>query len=274
MAEGALLFGVSVAVWSFLQNKPKPWLAGLGIALAFNAKHSIVVLLPVGLLAALWGIHTDEIKAGSPRWLTRARGIAWCKSALQYMLVFIGITFLLNPYLWRSPVQAAAATVEQRQELLQRQVADTMRFAPERVISNPFERLAYAMANLHFAPPSFAEWGNYAADTAVSEQSYLAFPAHNLLRNLPGGAASLIVATVGFILSLVRLLRARSSEFRALSLALLSTLALVAGHILFVPITWQRYVIPLVPVTALWQGYAIERLVLVIKDSGMHQKTK
>lgn len=283
MAEGALLFGISIAVWSFLHCERRPWLAGLGIALAFSAKHSTLVLLPVGLLAVIWDVpsrkpdahHNGSLngfRACLPGRFTRARVLPWGKSILQYGLVFIGVTFLLNPYLWRSPIQAAVATVEQRQDLLQKQVADTIRVAPERVISNPFERLAYAMANLHFAQPSFAEWGNYMSATAASEQHYLAIPGHNLLRNLSGGAASLILATLGFILCLVRLRRAGPYEFRALNLALLSTLALAAGLILFVPLTWQRYVIPLAPVTALWQGYAIARLAVAIKDTQKHRE--
>ena len=51
MAEAALTFGVLLALWSFLTGKRHPWLIGLGLALAFNAKQTGLVLLPVGLLA-------------------------------------------------------------------------------------------------------------------------------------------------------------------------------------------------------------------------------
>ena len=108
MAEGALLFGVCFALWGFQQGDRRPWLAGLGMALAFNTKLSALALFPVGLLAVIWlaqgaGAEAGGSVANAP---IRARLRRMAINVLVYCGVFALLTLALNPVLWRNPLAA------------------------------------------------------------------------------------------------------------------------------------------------------------------------
>ena len=62
MAEGALIFAILLAIYAFLHADRYPFLAGLAIALAFNAKHSAGLLQPVGVFAACWTSESHALR--------------------------------------------------------------------------------------------------------------------------------------------------------------------------------------------------------------------
>jgi hypothetical protein len=194
MAEGALIFGVAFFLWSLFQGDRRPWLTGLAIAIAFNAKQSTLALLPVGLLAVAWlpgGASIDLRKIGV--------------NIAEYLGVFILLTFALNPVFWNSPVQTIQIAIHERHDLLERQVADTQRLAPEKVLDSPRERLVAILANLYATPPMFYEVGNYIEETQSAEVEYLKKPGHGLFRGLAGGGVMLFITLFGFAMSLLYL---------------------------------------------------------------------
>lgn len=249
MAEGALTFGVTLALWGCLRGDRRPWLAGLGVALAFNAKQSALALFPVGLLAVVW------LPADASR---RRRRLA--THLLQYMAVFGLLTLALNPVLWRDPVRAAGEMWRARGELLARQVADAERLAPGQVLDTPVQRLGVMAANLFYLPPAFYEVDNYAEDTAAAEEAYLRNPAHHLLRGLAGGTLMLVLTLFGLIAAALQWRRESAPQRRVLTLLLLATLLQTALLVAAVPLPWQRFVMPLVPMACLWAGYGVSRL--------------
>ena len=159
--------------------------------------------------------------------------------------------------MWRQPVQAIQAAIAERQDLQKRQIADFKRLLPEAALDSPSRRLAALLANLYFAPPAFAEAGNYSPHTQASEQAYLANPGHNLLRGLLGGAVMFALNLLGIGLACLRLRHADPQQRRALAILLLASLCLALGLFWLAPLPWQRYVIPLVPLTCLWSAYAV-----------------
>jgi 4-amino-4-deoxy-L-arabinose transferase-like glycosyltransferase len=250
MAEAALTFGVLLALWTFFAGNRRPWLVGLGLAIAFNAKQTGLALLPVGLLAVVLP-ETGPLPVKPLGW--RRLMIVWG----QMLVVFGLVTWLLNPFLWRQPLQAVQAAIVERRELQKRQQADFKRLLPGVALDSPSQRLAALLANLYFVPPAFAEAGNYSLQTQASEQAYLANPAHNLLRGLPGGGLFFALNLIGVVLACLRLRRALPVQQRALALLLLSSLFLVLGIFWLAPLPWQRYVIPLAPISCLWSAYAL-----------------
>jgi 4-amino-4-deoxy-L-arabinose transferase-like glycosyltransferase len=246
MAEGALTFGVLLACWSFLKARQRPWLVGLAAALAFNAKHSALALLPVGLLAVCW-------IPGQ----TSARYRKMAIAATQFLLIFGLLTLALNPYLWRYPIQAARATWSARQELLESQLATTAYWAPEQALYTPAKRAFALVANTYITPPSFAEAGNYLEHTAASQAAYLAIPGHNLLRGLVVGGLLLALTLSGILIAGLRLRQASPERRRAIILILLATFSLFLALALTVPLPWQRYSIPLLPFASLWAAYTL-----------------
>lgn len=253
MAEAVLTFGVLFALWSFIAGNRRPWLVGLGLAVAFNAKQTGLALLPAGLLAVALP-EPDSQPAKIPSWLRLVS--AWT----QLLLVFGLVTWLLNPFLWRQPVQAIQAAISERQDLLKGQIADQKRLTPDVALDSPSRRLAALLANLYFAPPAFAEAGNYSEQTRAAEQAYLAIPAHNLLRGLLGGSVIFASNLVGIALACLHLRRATPAERRTLALLLLASLCLALGLFWLAPLPWQRYLMPLVPVSCLWSAYAASSL--------------
>jgi len=247
MAEGPLLFGVTLAMWGFLEGERRPWLAGLGAALAFSAKQSALVLAPVGLLAVVWLVDAPLADG----WRTRA------KNLLQYLVVFGLIILALNPWLWGKPEEAFQAALEARNHLLALQVADIARVYPYQVIDTAGERLLSLVNNLFLNPLAFAELGKYLNGTAASEMVYLNNPLHTLLRGRVGGAVMLFLCLSGMVLALVRLHRMRANRKRAVILMLLAGGAQLAGIIAAIPLAWQRYILPLLPFACLWIAYAL-----------------
>jgi hypothetical protein len=271
MAEAALTFGVLLAIWSFLTSQRHPWLVGLGLAVAFNAKQTGLILLPVGLLAvALPDLETrparlicasdltgfQNLSGLGPRKmisdLKRIAG-AWAK----ILVVFGLVTFLLNPFLWRQPLQAVQAAILERQNLQKGQAADLKRLLPDVALDSPSRRLAALLANLYFTPPAFAEAGNYSTQTQAAEGAYLARPGYRLLRGLTGGAVMFTLNLLGIFLACLRLRRLGPQRRRAVAMLLLATLCLGLGVFWLAPLPWQRYVIPLAPLTCLWAAYAV-----------------
>jgi 4-amino-4-deoxy-L-arabinose transferase-like glycosyltransferase len=249
MAEAALTSGALLAAWSFLDGNRRPWLAGLAAALAFSAKQTAVVLVPVGLLAvSLPAPGTSESPThASTKQLARRLG--------QFLAIFAIITLAFNPFLWSHPIQAVQAAWTERQDLLNRQVADFNRLLPKSALDTPAIRLAALIANLYIVPPAFAETGNYLQQTGPSEIAYLAIPGHNLLRGFLGGGILFGLTLGGVIVAGLRLRSVNKDQRRAISIVLLTTFALGCGIFWLIPLPWQRYVMPLVPFVCLWSAF-------------------
>lgn len=249
MAEGPLLFGITFSLWAFANQSKRPWLAGLAVALAFNAKQTSLALLPVGLIVILWVGNGGDLS-----WRKRAVNV------LVYLSTFALVTVFLNPFLWKFPIAAAQAAVTARSDLLNRQLTDFRAALPGQVTATYPERLAVLAVNLFLGPPSFAEVGNYLSATAAAEDFYRRMAIYNLGRSFLTGSILFFLTLVGIGTALARLRSARRETRRNVGLLILATLAQTAGLILFVPFTWQRYVMPLVPLLCVWAGSGLAYL--------------
>lgn len=248
MAEGWLTLGILLCVWGALQAQKRPWLAGLGAAIALNAKHSGVILLPVVLLAILWPAfrHKDRWKQA-------------IKNLVIMSAVFLILTALLNPVFWKNPLQTGIAAWKARTDLVARQVADTKQESTRNPAQQVLMRLGTTLANLYLAPPAFYEVGNYASDTAASQQAYLEIPGHNLLRSPPGAGIFLFLTLFGLMASIRWFKEMPDSQRKAHSILWLSFLLILSGSIFLVPLPWQRYVIPLLPFICLWAAFGLSQ---------------
>ncbi|MGH2522960.1 MAG: phospholipid carrier-dependent glycosyltransferase [Anaerolineales bacterium] len=247
MAEGALTLGMALSLGGMLASGRRPWLAGATIAFAISAKQSLAALLPVGLLAALWPPGN-----GSARTL----GSRLARFAISFALAF----WLLNPILWSQPFGALRAMLRAREALLREQAAAIESVSPGYALSTPDERLAALVAHTFFTPPAFEELTNYLSETAAEKATYLAMPGHNLLREFVGGGVILILMLFGLGLAGLRVARASRLLRRGLILLLLTTFAQAASLIAAVPLPFQRYYLPLLPLACLWAGYGLGSL--------------
>jgi len=166
----------------------------------------------------------------------------------------------LNPFLWRDPLGAAQATLKERNDLLQRQLADTLHLAPEKAMITPGQRGMSLVANMFVLPPAFAEVNQYHAYAEEAELAYLAIPGHNLMRSMGGAGVMMGLFLLGVALVVVDFRYKNTEQRRILALVGLATISQAVLLIWAVPLTWQRYVIPLVPMVCLWSAYPASKL--------------
>ncbi len=253
MSEGTLAFGVSFAFWASLHADRRAWLAGLASALALSAKYSTAPLLMVGALGGLW----------FPPQSRPASWMRWRNLAL-YLIVLIAVVFALHPFLWSSPIQAGLRMIEARRILLSSQVLELGALMPGQIMDSAGERVAGLLIHLFITPPQFAEVGNYLAQTRASHLAYLGVPGHSLFRGLGGGGLMIGLTILGILGAGRAVLKGDIQRRRSLGLLASATLLETAGLLAAVPLPFQRFYLPLVPLVCLWAAAAIGHLPLEV----------
>lgn len=252
MAESILIFCVIASLFVIIKADKRPLFAGLMVGLAFCAKHSALVLLPIGLVAVCW-IPSQNAKS-----ITRLGG-----NLIKYLAGFFLLVLLLNPFLWRHPLQAVQESLEQRKILLEKQVADVSQQASSQVLESTSQRTAVLVAQLFIIPPSFSEVGNYRAQTGGQEIEYLAYSGHSLWREPVAGGILLGITLLG-ILAVMRIAIHEETETRRKMMVYqLAFLIMVIAQITVVPLPWQRYSLPLIPFICLYSGIGFAWLIKI-----------
>jgi 4-amino-4-deoxy-L-arabinose transferase-like glycosyltransferase len=255
MAESSLVFFILLSLWCMLTIKQHQWLCAIPITLAFNAKYSAVFLVPLAIL--LLALPT---KPQNRKWAGIARQI------LVFLMAFVLLTFLLNPFLWSNPIHALTDALGARQALLQNQVDMTRLVTPGRSLDTFGERFLSLIANLYYVQPTIADVGNYLKATAEATQVYFANPFNDLFRDVLTGSLALALSVLGMTLSLYKIVKEKWQAARSLWVLLLGSLLAFLFLMFFVPLPYQRYYIILVPFIVLWQSYAIARLLVLLPN--------
>jgi len=256
MAESALVFNILFTLWALTRFDRHPWLLAVPVALAFNSKYSSVALIPLGLIAILWPSTKYSFTV-----IRRLRDAVW------FMIMIASITFLLNPFLWKMPVQALRSAIQTRQQLIHNQQTDLARIDPDLVLNTFPERLEGQLVHLYMTRPFIADIGNYLTDTQTVEDAYLANPLHQLLRGMIPGSALLIFSILGFILAIRSSWGWKNITQRHLTLLCIGTLLQFIALGVFFSLPFQRYCLPMVPFSCLWVAYALEKCVQAIRSS-------
>ncbi len=100
MNEAAVLMGICFLLWALSQETIRPWLVGLALAVAFNAKQSAIALLPIGIIAVCRPFKT------------RPKANIIAKRLAVFSFFFLMLTYLLNPFFWKHPIQATLYSIE------------------------------------------------------------------------------------------------------------------------------------------------------------------
>lgn len=248
MAEAAVIMGVCLAVFSFLQAREKPWLAGLGAATALLAKLSTAPLAPVGLVLAMFPVRNASRKLQGS-----------LVAGATYLGAFVAEILVFDPLLWSHPIQAMVAVWRARLEFSATQVGQIGAIAPTVILKSPDARLASLLGNVFLEPPQFAEVGNYVAHTAASVQVYLASPANHLLRGVAGGVMLLLCLLGVGVAGIQFPHRTSGGKFPLVALALASA-AQAAALYAAIQVPFQRYYMPLIPFVCLWVAFALTGL--------------
>jgi len=246
MAEGALVFGVSLAILGLTLARDRPWLTGVGAATAVLSKLSAGALFPVGLAVVAWPEKMDRSSL-------RKAAIR----SLMYLGAFLGEIVFLEPLLWRHPLEALSAVWRTRLDFSSAQVELFGALAPSQVLHSPLQRLASLIGNTFIAPPQFAEVGNYVSQMAPQVGDYLAIPGHAMLRGVFGGGVIFMLTLAGIGLAALRFQRRPSTARFALASLAVGFVAQALSLYAAISLPFQRFYIPLIPFICLWAGYAL-----------------
>jgi hypothetical protein len=259
MSEAALVFGVCLALWLMMRfprrgssrAQASRWRCGQALGCCDRSAALLSALGPGPTPAA----GDDLTRPGA-----LAHGAVRAMRSLALMALGFVIVFgLLSPSLWCHPAAAVGAVLRERTTLVDAQL-DELRAAGEVfVLDTAAERLVALIDRVFIAAPVFWEIPNYAAQTEASEAAYIREPLANLLRGPVWGSIMLALALLGAALgALLVFRRANSSALRRdLALALIWLVGTGLALLALVPIAWQRYYLPLIPVLSVWQGYAV-----------------
>ncbi|MBW8011156.1 MAG: hypothetical protein FVQ83_07945 [Chloroflexi bacterium] len=261
MAEGIVIFGLSLSIWGILQADKRPWLTALCIAVAINSKHSTLALVPIGIIAVAWPPN-GAILTGKNR----------ISNLLKYTFMLLGATYLLNPFIWKHPFEGVQTMAAERQAWVQTQL-DTLKefdYLDTSLQSSP-ERYLAILANLFITPPSYWDIGNYSQDTLDSEINYQNIPGHALTRGIAVGGIAFTLTIFGILIAVWDIIRNGISNNRGLVILLLATAAQFITLGISVFLTWQRFIIPLIPFTSLWAAYGLANLITTIQQRNQLQ---
>ncbi|MCJ7733860.1 MAG: glycosyltransferase family 39 protein, partial [Anaerolineales bacterium] len=239
MAESALLFGITLFLWAVTRKKVNPILVGLSLAVAFNAKQTAAVLIPAGIIAVCL---IEQESRNLKNLLTRT---------CLFLVVFLAICILLNPFYWKSPILAISISVQAREQLSHLQLIDHL----GGVKPSPLALFYELLNNLFMSPPIPLELGYYSALQDSPIQEYFSIPPHSWGRGLFAGSMFITISLGGIIVLVKRFRSYIDDKKRILTNLIFITLLLIGGIIFTLPIPWQRYIIPLLPLSAFWFAY-------------------
>ena len=252
MMEGPLLlFGLLTIFCALLLmqrglNARRRWWLALALAggLALAAKHNGILFLG-GALGWLW--LTALLLRDRRQLLAATLRIAL--SGLLALAVFV----MLSPALWSNPPERLQRLLETRNELLRVQVKN---WQPDGLGMSAGERINQILTQPFLRPPQFfevAQWSEYEV-IAAEIDVYLASALAGLRPGGPGGAVLTLLLAGGLVLTLRQRRRA----------GLLVWLLLTLAAMMLNPLPWQRYYLPLLPLSSLLTALALAQVIVWI----------
>ncbi len=266
MAEAPMLFFSLVTIWASVdqahtedQRSAYDWRAALGGAtlgaaagLAAASKHSATALAPVALLGvglAIWQrpwpfVHRLVTLAG-----------VWLAIGLGSGLVFVA----LNPITYSDPLSASAMMIKARAEFARAQIKTSQALFPGASLLTATDRFRAALLEVYLRPPAVWDIPIYLDQLAPQAEVYFEQP---LSRQSPlVGAVLAGLSTAGLAASAVRIARDRlSPAYRGEQMIWLWGAATLGLTLLAIPLDWQRYFLPLLPLACLFAALGVETL--------------
>jgi len=236
MSESVLLFGVIFFLWAISRAKINPILVGFSLAVAYNSKQTAILLIPVGIIAVCMTVDEEQ----------RLKNMLAQSGIL--LAVFSTLTLILNPYYWKAPLVAFSTGYQARFLLTQLQLNDHL----SGIKPGIFISFLSLVNNLFISPPAFSEIANFPASIEKNIQDYQSILPHIWGRGFFAGTLHLSIAFGGLYVMYKRFNNYFQSQKRVLVLIIVITITLSGGILYLLPIPWQRYIIPLLPLSAFW----------------------
>jgi 4-amino-4-deoxy-L-arabinose transferase-like glycosyltransferase len=258
MAESLLIFFFILSLWLMIKMKEKLWLLGIPIGLAVNAKQTAVPLLAAALVVLLM----DYI---IPR---KNKSIG--KLISNYMLFLTSFTvvfFLLNPFVWASPVSAIRDAVKLRGDLTNAQIEITYAVSPEKILSSPSLKFGNFIAQVFIVPAAAADVANYQAEQNSEVTEYFSNSLHNLFRNnLTWGGIYLLFNILGCILIFFDFGKSKLINNKTSTIFMLAFVFQLLFTLMAFQSPFQRYYILIIPFTCIFPSIAVSKTITLFKE--------
>jgi len=216
MAESALLFGITLFLWSITRDRIKPILVGISIAVAFNAKQTGIFLIPAGIIAVC---TLQKEENNLKNMLARSSMV---------LAVFFFITLFFNPYYWESPLAAFIFGSQTRAQLIDLQLLDHLGGSNPNIL----RRALNLISNVFMLPPAVSEIDKYLGPISRQIQIYQDFLPHSWFRGLIGGSLQITIFLSGFYVLYRRHSGYSKSINNILIFFLITTFSLMLGFLL------------------------------------------
>ncbi len=247
MAESALLGTAILTLWAIGQIRHKTYWLAIPAALAFNAKYLNAPLIFVCLLAIFYPLDRNHLSLKSRIF-----------RIIHFLFLLMSVTLILNPFLWSSPWKAVQDAWQLRKELVNEQVIAYSSSNQDFVRDTIPKRAFNLMVNIFINRPAIADVANYIQNTRAAEDIYFSNPFTWFSRGIIAGGLAAILTLYGFIMALWRVKYASPVSSRYLILIWLATIFQMAALIIFNPLPFQRYVMPLIPYICIWLSFGLE----------------
>lgn len=263
LQEGSMLFFglltvVSAAMIANSRARRRPagclvWVIFIAAAaLAIASKHTGLIFAAAGLG---WIIISDLVNIKT--WSNVFGLVGLFRITVSMIVLIGGLSFALLPALWsENPIQRFEELLTVRADLVEVQT----QLFPETTLDTTEERINALLEQPFTAPLMHYEAPAWGESTAVQEEiaAYEASP----LSGIDWGNAGVlptVLALLGIGLAFVGLTRA-NAERRAFNAGLLAWLVITVGALLFNPLEWQRYYLPLMPIAFVLVALALNVL--------------
>ena len=239
MAESLLIFFLLLSLYVLLiLPSKKIWLSSIPIALAINAKQSLMFLVPITIILLL-----TKNTLGAKNLI---------RQIIFFFLLLFGIFYILNPVIWNQPIITGFEMVLERQELSSQQYVNINAVTPEFTITKLSERITALIGQTFVLKPAYQDVLNYADPLRSSISNYSSSPLQNgLMRNLFAGVFIFFVSLFGIFKSI------KNFSIDKVVILTCSFILLLVEILIFIQIPFQRYYLPLIPFSLLFFIYGL-----------------
>jgi 4-amino-4-deoxy-L-arabinose transferase-like glycosyltransferase len=230
---------------------------GLTLGLAVSAKQNASAIVPLGVLAAA-AVSVASLGPVERR-LTGA-----IVNAAAVIVTSLLAFFVMNPVMYSQPIHAARDMVTMRRSLVQQQLPSGADTGSQTSIPTRLSRLKAAYNELFWRPPDLGESMTYPEIVPSAREYEQQF----LVKVWDATSLRLLFVLFSGLGLGVAVQQIVSRRFTVvtwpLQIAVLWLFAEVAFVMLFIPLDWQRYFLPLLPpvciFAALGASWSIERV--------------
>jgi hypothetical protein len=227
---------------------------GIAMGLAVAAKQNAIAIAPLAVMAAV------AVAIGLPATI-RLRLNAAASNATVLIASSVLTFFLLNPVLYSQPIHAGRMMISVRRSLAGSQAASRTVVESGTALPSTLMRLNAAYEQMFWSSPDTGESATY-PELAPHAEAYGQSPLTRVWNSMAVRLLILALTAIGFAAVVAQITRARLSSFTwPLQVMILWLVAEAIFVLVFIPLDWQRYFLPLLPPVCLFAGRGMSWLV-------------